>query len=321
MTTLLPPDTPVLLLCPEGKAGHEVICRGVAAALSENIASAPVRPRMPWSLVAPWGPADPATRFPLPFPKIALASGRVAAPALRLLAQRSGGTVFTVFLHDPRARRAGFDMIWAPAHDRIVGPNVMSTLTSPHLLTPAKIEAARGAPDPRVAGLEGPRFAILLGGPSSAYKYQPHDVAALAQAARSAAAAGYSVMVTPSRRTPAQLTRIVADALSDLPASRRFVWTGEGGNPYSAILSNADAILVTADSVNMVGEAAATGAPVHLIEPTGRSRKIAAFLAGMEAHGAARRWRGAPERWSYAPLDATAEIAAEITRRYLLARA
>jgi mitochondrial fission protein ELM1 len=309
MTTLLPPDTPVLLLCPEGKAGHEVICRGVAAALSETVASTPVRPRMPWSLVAPWGPADPATQFPQPFPKIALASGRVAAPALRLLAQRSGGSVFTVFLHDPRA------------HDRIAGPNVMSTLTSPHLLTPEKIAAARGAPDPRIACLEGPRFAILLGGPSSAYKYEPHDVAALAQAARSAAAAGYSVMVTPSRRTPAPLTRIVADALADLPVSRRFVWTGEGGNPYSAILSNADAILVTADSVNMVGEAAATGAPVHLIEPTGRSRKIAAFIAGMEAHGAVRRWRGVPESWSYTPLDATAEIAAEIARRYLLARA
>ena len=36
-----------------------------------------------------------------------------------------------------------------------------------------------------------------------------------------------------------------------------------------AIRANADAILVTADSVNMASEAAATGAPVHVFWPGG----------------------------------------------------
>jgi mitochondrial fission protein ELM1 len=87
------------------------------------------------------------------------------------------------------------------------------------------------------------------------------------------------------------------------------------------MISNADAIVVTADSVNMVGEAAATGAPVHLFTPTGRARKTQFFLDGMIAAGAIRPWAGTVEQWSYAPIDATGEIAAEIARRYKAFRA
>lgn len=316
MPGLLPPRTRILIVTPD-KAGHEVICRGVAQALGGEIASMQVQPRKLYALMAPWGRGDPRMAFPEPFPDIALGSGRTAAPALRALKARSGGKTFIVFLHDPRANRAAFDMIWAPEHDRIEGPNVISTLSSPHTLSPELIAQARANPDPRVAALKGPRLALLLGGPSSAYKYQPHDVAELARLARGAAEQGYSVMVTPSRRTPAGLTRVVADAVAHLPEDRRFVWTGEGRNPFLHMIANADAIVVTADSVNMVGEAAATGAPVHLFTPTGRPRKTKIFLDGMIARGAVRPWSGRIEQWSYAPIDATGEIAAEIARRFL----
>jgi mitochondrial fission protein ELM1 len=320
MSGLLPAHTRILIVTPD-KAGHEVICRGVAQALGGDITSMQVAPRKLYALMAPWGHGDPQTSFPEPLPDIALGSGRTAAPALRGLKERSGGKTFIAFLHDPRARRADFDMIWAPEHDRLNGPNVMSTLSSPHTLSPELIAEARANPDPRIAGLKTPRLALLLGGPSSAYKYQPHDVEELARLARTAGEQGYSVMVTPSRRTPAGLTRVVADAIADLPEDRRFVWTGEGRNPFLHMIANAQAIVVTADSVNMVGEAAATGAPVHLFTPTGRPRKTKIFLDGMIASGAVRPWSGRIEQWSYAPIDATGEIAAELARRYLAFRA
>ena len=315
MSGLLPPTTRILIVTPD-KAGHEVICRGVAQALGGQVESLQPQPRKLYELMSPWGPADPRTPWPEPMPDIALGSGRTAASVLRTLKERSGGKVFTVFLHDPRMRRAAFDMIWAPEHDKLAGPNVITTLSSPHTLSPALIADARAIPDPRIAALRGPRFALLLGGPSSAYKYEPHDVEALTNVARAASEQGYSVMVTPSRRTPAGLTRVIADALESLPADRRFVWTGEGRNPFLHMIANADAILVTADSVNMVGEAAATGAPVHLFTPTGRPRKTKLFLDGMVASGAVRPWSGAVERWTYAPIDATGEIAAQIASRY-----
>jgi mitochondrial fission protein ELM1 len=320
MTEALPAEARILVVTPD-KAGHAVICNGVAAALGGRNDSVLVDPRGLYKTFAPWGPADPRTPFPQPFPDIALGSGRTAAPFLRALKKRSGGRVFTVFLHDPRAWRSAFDVIWAPEHDRLAGANVFSTLSSPHTLSPALIAGARANPDPRIAALEGPRLALLLGGPSASYKYQPDDVRELVRVAQVAAQDGYAVMVTPSRRTPVELTRLVADALAALPENRRFVWTGAGANPFLHMIANADAIVVTADSVNMVGEAAATGAPVHVFTPTGRSRKTKSFLEGMAAQGAVRPWSGRIERWSYAPIDATAAIAAEIARRYRLSKA
>jgi uncharacterized protein len=315
MSGLLPQNTRILIVTPD-KAGHEVICRGVAQALGGEIASLQAQPRRLYALLAPWGPADPLTPFPSDPPDIAIGSGRTAAPVLRALKKRSGGRTFTAFLHDPRAKRAAFDMIWAPEHDRLKGPNVISTLSSPHTLSPELIAGARAALDSRVAALKAPRLALLLGGPSSAYKYEPGDVEELARLARTAGEQGYSVMVTPSRRTPVGLTRVVANAIAALPDDRRFVWTGDGPNPFLHMIANASAVVVTADSVNMVGEAAATGAPVHLFTPTGRPRKTKIFLDGMIAKGAVRPWAGRIEQWSYEPIDATSDIAAEIARRY-----
>ena len=56
--------------------------------------------------------------------------------------------------------------------------------------------------------------------------------------------------------------------------------------------SNADAILVTGDSVNMVGEALAAGRPVHVYEPRGGHRKITAYIDALVSQGLARRWQG-----------------------------
>ena len=78
------------------------------------------------------------------------------------------------------------------------------------------------------------------------------------------------------------------------------------GNPY-----------VTADSVNMVGEAVVTGVPVHVYEPSGGHRKISFYIDRLSELGAVRRWNGALVSWKYDPIDATPFIAREIARRYL----
>src|SRR3546814_13124599 len=75
-------------------------------------------------------------------------------------------------------------------------------------------------------------------------------------------------MVTPSRRTGPDNEAILRARLAGLPAE---IWDGEGENPYFAYLGLADAILVTADSVNMVCEAASTGKPVYVIDLDGGS--------------------------------------------------
>lgn len=302
------------------RRGNEVICEGVAAALGGAIEVKRLAPRALFELLAPWGPVDPRDRFAPPFPDIALASGRAAAPYLRDLKRRSPAT-FAVFLQDPRAFRERFDLIWAPAHDGLVAPNAFSTITSPHPISPERLAAARAAPPAAIAALPGPRLALIVGGDSRRHRFLEADVAALTRAAEDALAQGWSVMATASRRTPETARARLAAALAAAPADRAFLWDGSGDNPYIAMLACADALLVTGDSANMVGEAAATGAPVHVYEPSGGSAKFTRHLDALVEAGAVRRWRGSIESWRPTPIDATPVVAAEIARRYAEFRA
>ena len=311
-----------VLVLGSGKAGHEINAVGVAEALGAPYELKRVNPRKPFLWMSPFGPVDPRDAAVLkpPLPDIVLASGRVTVPYLRAFKRLGGSRVFAVFLQDPRFARASMDLIWVPEHDRHRGPNVIATLTSPHPFSPRRLATKRAAPDARLAGLPGPRCAVVLGGTSAAQHFTAADVTRMAEAVRAIAAQGFAIMATPSRRTPPELLAAVREGLGDAPG---FVWDGTtGDNPYASILGLADAVLVTGDSANMVGEATATGAPVHIFEPSGGDPgKLGQAIDGLERLGAIRRFAGRIERFAYTPIDSSGVIAAEIARRFARARA
>lgn len=297
----------------DGKAGDEEQCLAVAEALDLRPEFRRVAPQAPFTWLMPWGPVDPREaperpQSPIapPWPDLAIASGRRAVPYLRAVKRGSGGRSFTAFLKDPRTGPRTADFIWAPDHDPIAGPNVLKTLTSPHRMSPSRLAAARAAPDPRLAALEAPRLAILVGGPGRHVRFTEADGRRLLGVLAGLARSGVSLMITPSRRTPQALRA----ELAGLAASQGgFCWDGGGENPYPSMLALAESILVTADSVNMLSEAAATGAPVHLFGLAGGSARHRAFVAGLVGHGAVRAFRGTLEAFSYVPLDSTPVIA------------
>ncbi|QFU18147.1 nucleoside-diphosphate sugar epimerase [Microvirga thermotolerans] len=275
-----------------------------------------VRPRAPFSWLMPWGPIDPRERpgahnSPLvpPFPDLLIGSGRRAVPYLRFVKRASGGRTYTVFLKDPRTGPGTADFIWAPSYDRIRGPNVLTTLTPPHRVSPGRLAAARAHPDPRLAGLKRPRVAVLVGGSSRHHRFEAEDCARFAARLEALAGSGAALMITASRRTPQRLR----DALADL-ADRHggFLWDGKGENPFVALLALADAVVVTADSFNMVGEAAATGVPLLVYEPAGGHRKLRVFLDALRAKGIVHAFEGRLEGAPYEPLDSTPLVARAI---------
>ncbi|MHB8885379.1 MAG: mitochondrial fission ELM1 family protein [Methylovirgula sp.] len=304
--------------------GDEVQCLGIAEALGVAPVLRHIAPRRAYAWAMPYGPIDPregperpGSPLAAPFPDIAIAAGRRAVPYLCALKRLSRGATFTVFIKDPYWNRRRMDLIVVPEHDRLRGKKVFTALTPANRLHGWRLAAARAAADPAIASLPRPRVALILGGTSQHHRFEPKDVAAVAAIAVQITDAGYGLMVTPSRRTPPALIDAVATALaSRRQAENIFLWSGEGPNPYVAILAEADAIIVTGDSVNMVGEAVATGAPVHVYEPSGGHPKISAYLARLEALGAIRRWQGKLEDWHYPPVNATPAIAQEIARRY-----
>ncbi|KWT64555.1 DUF1022 domain-containing protein [Hyphomicrobium sulfonivorans] len=310
-----------------GAAGMDAQTRGVADALGLDYAMKPIAPRGVFKLLAPRGPVAPSERFGQPgsafappWPDIAIALGRSAVPYLKALRRRSPAT-FTLMMLDTRAGLSLADLIWVPQHDRLRGPNVVTTLTAPHSYSPTRIANLRAAMPENIAALTAPRVAVILGGKNAVYDFRPEDDERFAGALRSIGALGASFMITPSRRTHARLLEVTDAATRPYP---RILWDGAGANPYPDFLAHAEAFVVTADSVNMTGEAAATGRPVLVHTPGGGSDKFRRFHEALRAHGATRplpdRLDALPD-WSYEPLYSADTIAREVERHWLASRA
>jgi hypothetical protein len=303
------PPRIALRILSDGRAGHEAQAIGVAEALGLRPDIRRVAPRGVYEWIAPFGPPDPrdAEAFAPPYPDIAFAAGRRTLPALARLKHDSGGATFAVYFNAPAIGLAAADLIVAPRHDRLSRPNVIAPLTPPNRVTRERLAAARAAPDPRIDALPRPLFAMLIGAGGRSLIYDLDHVAA------TLLGADYGVMATPSRRTPPELRVTLSHALSG-PGG--WFWDGEGENPYFSMLAKADHVIVTGDSVNMVGEAVATGAPVHVIEPFAARRKITAYLAALEKEGAIRIWRGPFPDWTYEPINSTPMVAEAVARAY-----
>ena len=307
----------------DGKAGMVVQARGVADALGLDYEMKDVHPTGIWRVLAPWGPVNPAERlgeqgseFAPPWPQIVIATGRASIPYIRAIRGKAGPATYTVVLQDPKSGANTSDLIWVPAHDRRRGPNVTTTITSPHSFSQSRLAALRTELPAEITNLPPPRVAVVLGGKNGVYKYNEADDVRFAKSLESLAALGASFMITSSRRTHQRLVTAVDKATRNAP---RILWTGEGENPYANFLAAADALIVTADSVNMCGEACATGRPVYIFAPTGGSAKFTRFHEALATRGATREL---PEQftqletWDYSPIDAAQAIAAEIERRY-----
>jgi len=300
----------------DGKPGMEVQCVGVAEALGCAPVIKRVAPGWLWRMLAPWGPPDPADRIAPPWPEIAIATGRQSIPVLRALARDADAQTFTVVIQNPRTGSGTADLICVPQHDRISGDNIITTLTSPHAFPPDALAKLRKSPPAAIAALPAPLFAVILGGPNSVYHFSGDDEARLAQSIAGLAKLGASFAITPSRRTPTSLLKAV---LAACDGAQRYVWMDDDEVSYAHLLASADQFVVTADSVNMTGEACASGRPVYVFKPSRGSTKFAWFHEALRQYGATRplpEQVKSLEKWSYEPLDAAATIAREIERRW-----
>lgn len=310
-------------LVTDDKIGMQVQCRGVADALGVNAIHKQVAPRGLHRVLSPWGGVARSVRmgqagslFAPPWPDLAIATGRLSIPYLRALAKAAGPKTFTVVLQDPKTGTGTADLIWVPQHDKLRGANVITTLTSAHSFPQERLQRLRSTMPEAIAALPSPRVTVILGGTGGGYTFTDADIARLAASLASLARQGVSFMITPSRRTPAPLLDAVDRATAAAP---RILWRGEGENPYPQFLAHADLLVVTADSVNMTGEACATARPVYVFRPSQESAKFARFHAALREAGATRllpEQFAKLETWSYVLPDAARVIAAEIEKRW-----
>jgi mitochondrial fission protein ELM1 len=313
---VLSPASPSVWVLHDGKPGMASQALGLAEATGFAFSEKQLAIRRPWAWLPPllWlAPLDAVldAGAPLapPWPDLVIGCGRnTVGPALAIR-RAGGGRTLAAQIQDPRVGRGEFDMLLIPEHDRLRGPRILVTRGAIHRVT-APLLAAERRRFPALQALARPVLGVLIGGSNRAYRLDLHRLGEIAGMIASVLRrTGGSAVVTPSRRTGERGLAVMRERLAGLPVS---IWNGEGDNPYYAYLAIADALLVTADSVSMVSEAAATGKPVHIIGLAGGDAKFARFHQTMQKAGITRPFTGEIERWSYLPTDDTARAGAAL---------
>ncbi|HEY8572195.1 mitochondrial fission ELM1 family protein [Phenylobacterium sp.] len=308
----------------DGRTGIEAQALGLAEAVARLRPAEVVIKRIGWkaglgrlpTALIPPSPAllRPESGMAPPWPDIWIAAGRATLPLSRAMRARSQGRTFVVQTQHPRGALEAFDLVIPPAHDEVSGPNVFPILGAPNRLTPEKLADELARWEDRLSPLPRPRIAVIVGGKSRAFDLPQAQAAELARRIGEAIdAAGGSLMLSFTRRTPADARATMAGGLCHLPG---LIWDDRGENPYFAFLAAADAIVITEDSTNLATDAAATGRPVYVLPLAGGSAKFRRFHADLQARGVSRPFEGRFETWSYPPLRETQRAAAELLWRY-----
>lgn len=191
-----------------------------------------------------------------------------------------------------------FDLAVIPRHDWKGRRPPAEALTVAGALAPAvQTNGEKAVKWGRLLGMSGRRVVgLLVGGPAQGL---PLDRENLRQAVEGAVAAvermDADLLVTTSRRTPAELEEWLAQRLGDHLRCRLLVLvnqdrTGGLANTREAIpciFSLAGALVVSGDSISMVSEAVSTAKPVVSFSP-GKGTKYDRFLREMHDAGKLR---------------------------------
>lgn len=306
----------------DGATGNLRPAQALAGALGLAAREWVVDPAPPWGWFAPRLRAGAAHALPADLrraaasatPSLVIGCGRRAALATAWLRRRHG--VFAVQILDPRIDPAHWDVVVAPAHDGLAGPNVLTVTGALHGIAPALLaEAAVRHAD--LARVPTPRTAVLVGGPTRAARLDADWLAALCALLRGwHAADGGGLLVTTSRRTPRAWIEVLRAELAGLP-SRLWTSDADGPNPYLGMLAHAQRLVVSPDSANLLAEACATGKPVFVHAPRPVRGRLGALHQALLVDGRIRPLRAEPAEWSPPPVPRElAAVAAEVARRF-----
>ncbi|WP_409433324.1 mitochondrial fission ELM1 family protein [Litorimonas sp. RW-G-Af-16] len=251
--------------------------------------------------------------LPQTVPNLVIGCGRQAiAPLLAI--KKHWPESFTVYVQDPRIDPKRFDLVIAPEHDALSGPNVETMIGSPNRATRDRIAGETLEMAAQLKPLPMPRAAFLIGGDSKSHTLTEADCKAHLLAAEAFRAAGHSVLVSTSRRTPNHARA----AWREFARQHKTVWlydsagnTGEP-NPYFAFLGGGDVLLVTQDSTNMLTEACSTGKPVFTLPMQGKSGKFIQLYQALTTRCGVVPWAGQMSGEDYPALDETTRIAEQV---------
>ena len=202
---------------------------------------------------------DTRRKLQPPWPDLVIGIGRRSVAVSRWIRNASGGRTKIVRLGNPRAEPRLFDLV-------ITTPQYPVKCESNVLTLPVSMGRYRKAPKPtaeeseRLQALPRPHLLASVGGQTRYWAQRAEALTnAVKQLAAKAQAAGGSLIIATSPRTPPE----TVSAIANCGTSCEII--ADGRVRYPVLLVDADEHYVTADSVSMISEAVLTGKPVGLI--------------------------------------------------------
>lgn len=199
-----------------------------------------------------------------PYPDILIGCGSHISPLTAYIKRRSP-TSFVIHLMNMPNSAPLFDVIAVPAHSTrtSAADNVMTTQGALNHIQPKYLADEAKRWESRLRGLPQKRITLLLGGNSKHFQMNEERIQTLASDVTAYAKKEKAgLLISTSRRTPKGAADKLCTSLDEAKVPY-YLWNANTpdskDNPYHAFLGAAESIIVTADSVSMLSEAATSG--------------------------------------------------------------
>ena len=304
------------LLLTEGLHGMISQVEGLAKALDLDYFHEKVELNSPWNLVPPSLTPKKKFIFKNQINKeydVIISCGRKSVIPSIVLKKNSNKKIVNIHIQNPKVSLENFDIVVAPDHDSLDGPNVLISKGAIHYLTLDEIEKAK---DYLVSKIEKQKevVTLILGGPTKYYNYDNENMIQIfSKINKQILEKNMQLIIIPSNRTPEKIIQFAKEYFN----KNRLIIDNVDKQAYLSSLALAKYIIVTCDSSSMISEAALTGKPVYvaMIPAMRNDKRFQKFRNLLESMNIIRKLEDSLDTWSYEKLDETNRIAKQIKEK------
>ena len=301
------------LLLTEGLHGMISQVEGLAKALDLDYFHEKIELNNPWNLVPPL--FTPKKKFIFKNQvnqeyDVIISCGRKSVIPSIVLKKNSNNKVINIHIQNPKVSLENFDIVVAPDHDSIDGPNVLISKGAIHYLTLDEINKAKDYLKQKIENKKDV-ITLILGGPTKYYNYDNENLINIfSKINKHILEKNLQLILIPSNRTPEKAIQFAKEYFN----KNRLIVDKVDKQAYLSSLALAKYIIVTCDSSSMISEAALTGKPVYVaMFPAMRNdKRFQKFRNLLESMKIIRKLEEDLDTWSYEKLDETNRIAKQI---------
>ena len=304
------------LLLTEGLHGMISQVEGLAKALDLDYFHEKVELNSPWNLVPPSLTPKKKFIFKNQINKeydVIISCGRKSVIPSIVLKKNSNKKIVNIHIQNPKVSLENFDIVVAPDHDSLDGPNVLISKGAIHYLTLDEIHKAK---DYLLNKIEKQKevVTLILGGPTKYYNYDNESMIQIfSKINKQILEKNMQLIIIPSNRTPEKIIQFAKEYFN----KNRLIIDNVDKQAYLSSLALAKYIVVTCDSSSMISEAALTGKPVYvaMIPAMRNDIRFQKFRNLLESMNIIRKLEDSLDTWSYEKLDETNRIAKQIKEK------